>query len=340
MDLELTDEQTWLARVRWSTLLERERPDGGVAARWSSSARCRSAGEEGLGAVELCLVARALGAHLASTPLPRQRRAALRRAGARSRAGGERRGRAARAGRRLVGARPCRRELVGGALRGRKVAVEHGGAVDRLAVVALVDGEPGVGPGDGRARSLAQPPFDAVGPDGRGRARWRRGGGPWPVARRCARLGVVGGAAREPRRRSARPGASSRTPAPTRPSARQFGRTIGSLPGAAPPAGRHVRHATRARGRRSSTRPRRSTTASTTPGGPRRSRRPTSRAPRARSRTARCRSSAGSRSPRSTRRTATCAGSSSASSSSATPRHHERALGRRLARVASRASVR
>ena len=55
------------------------------------------------------------------------------------------------------------------------------------------------------------------------------------------------------------------------------------------------------------------------PARPPRSRRHTSRAARARSRTARCRSSEASPSPRSTPRTASCAGSSCASSSSGTP---------------------
>src|SRR5215203_1201473 len=56
MDLELTDEQTWLAESI-DTLLERE---------WPGAERAR---EDGLGAVELCLLARATGAHLASVPL-------------------------------------------------------------------------------------------------------------------------------------------------------------------------------------------------------------------------------------------------------------------------------
>ena len=67
MDLQLTDEQTWLAESL-ETLLER---DAGRACWRAAGARFGAldiGGEEGLGAVELCLIARGLGAHLASTP--------------------------------------------------------------------------------------------------------------------------------------------------------------------------------------------------------------------------------------------------------------------------------
>ena len=118
-------------------------------------------------------------------------------------------------------------EWVDGALRGRKVAVEHGGAVDRLAVVALVDGEPGVVLASG-ARGDRQPPFDPTVPMAAIELDGSRGRRP-SLRRRDAWLGSASwvGCSRA-RRRSAPPGASSRTPAPTPAERRQFGRTIGS----------------------------------------------------------------------------------------------------------------
>src|SRR3954451_3747212 len=86
MDLELSDEQRWLSESV-ETLLTRE---------WVGAERSFTAGDderarlwtaltefgalEGLGAVELCLISRALGAHLASVPFLAG--AALRYAGA------------------------------------------------------------------------------------------------------------------------------------------------------------------------------------------------------------------------------------------------------------------
>ena len=78
MDLELTDEQRWLSESV-ETLLVREWPGAGgeedtaaptptrCGRRWS---RCGLSvdRDEGLGAVELCLGSRALGAHLACAP--------------------------------------------------------------------------------------------------------------------------------------------------------------------------------------------------------------------------------------------------------------------------------
>ena len=100
--------------------------------------------EEGLGAVELCLAARAFGAHLASTPFLGS--AALRFASSRAddaRALADsattRSRRAARARPRLGG-----RGALTSARRvdGRKVAVEHADEVDRFAVVASAGGAP------------------------------------------------------------------------------------------------------------------------------------------------------------------------------------------------------
>src|SRR5215211_9161532 len=75
MDLELSDEQTWLSDAI-ATLLSREwRPGadagGDQRALWRSLVDFGAltvGGDEGLGAVELCLIARALGEHLAAVP--------------------------------------------------------------------------------------------------------------------------------------------------------------------------------------------------------------------------------------------------------------------------------
>ena len=79
MDLELSDEQTWLAESV-QTLLAREwspaadAPYGDEAQRdrlWRALVDFGAltvGGDDGLGAVELCLIARALGAHLAPVP--------------------------------------------------------------------------------------------------------------------------------------------------------------------------------------------------------------------------------------------------------------------------------
>src|SRR5215218_4047751 len=65
MDLELSDEQNWLSEAV-ETLLERKADE-----LWPSLVEFGAlsvGGDEGLGAVELCLIARALGSHLASVP--------------------------------------------------------------------------------------------------------------------------------------------------------------------------------------------------------------------------------------------------------------------------------
>src|SRR5215212_10314563 len=75
MDLELSDEQTWLSDAI-ATLLSREwRPGadagGDQRALWRSLVDFGAltvGGDEGLGAIELCLIARALGSHLAAVP--------------------------------------------------------------------------------------------------------------------------------------------------------------------------------------------------------------------------------------------------------------------------------
>src|SRR6476659_4802716 len=79
MDLELSDEQTWLGESV-ETLLAREWTPAHDAASGDDAGRGRLwrslvdfgaltvGGDDGLGAVELCLIARALGAHLAPVP--------------------------------------------------------------------------------------------------------------------------------------------------------------------------------------------------------------------------------------------------------------------------------
>src|SRR3954447_17484516 len=75
MDLELSDEQGWLSDAI-ATLLAREWSAGADTAAdrralWRSLVDFGAlsvGGEDGLGAVELCLIARALGEHLAPVP--------------------------------------------------------------------------------------------------------------------------------------------------------------------------------------------------------------------------------------------------------------------------------
>src|SRR3954467_11226785 len=73
MDLELTDEQAMLSEAL-TTLLEREWPPAETAHAATPEQRARLWAslqeffDEDLGAVELCLAARLLGAHLAASP--------------------------------------------------------------------------------------------------------------------------------------------------------------------------------------------------------------------------------------------------------------------------------
>jgi alkylation response protein AidB-like acyl-CoA dehydrogenase len=154
MDLELTDEQIWLSESI-ETLLSREWPaaelagDAGDAERerlWVALVEFGALSvdrEEGLGAVELCLVARATGAHLASIPYLGS--AALRYAvepSADIALGDDRVSVALLEPGRGWSVDGVQTAVVDGGVRGEKVAVEHAGAVDRLAVVARVDGAP------------------------------------------------------------------------------------------------------------------------------------------------------------------------------------------------------
>ena len=67
MDLELSDEQRWLSESV-ETLLGREDDPARLWARLVDFGALSVGGDDGLGAVELCLIARALGAHLAPVP--------------------------------------------------------------------------------------------------------------------------------------------------------------------------------------------------------------------------------------------------------------------------------
>jgi len=152
MDLELTDEQTWL-NESVETLLARlwvrddEAATAGEerrAALWQGLVEfgaLSTGGEDGLGAVELCLVARALGARLAAVPYAATAAARF----------------AAPALAAIAEAEPIsvavlepggswsaapRTELRGAALSGRKVAVEYANDAAQLVVEAVADGEP------------------------------------------------------------------------------------------------------------------------------------------------------------------------------------------------------
>jgi alkylation response protein AidB-like acyl-CoA dehydrogenase len=164
MDLELSDEQRWLSESV-EALLARHGHD--QDALWRSLVDFGAlsvGGEGGLGAIELCLIARGLGAHLA--PVPYIGSAAVRFAtdlldGDGSVAIGLLE---PGSGWRLSAPQTTIESLV---LNGRKAGVEHLGAVDHVAVVAS-------GP-DGLALALVapeapgvvaaeQPSFDATTP--------------------------------------------------------------------------------------------------------------------------------------------------------------------------------
>jgi alkylation response protein AidB-like acyl-CoA dehydrogenase len=152
MDLDLTDEQTLLSESL-TTLLERQ---------WVGAEAAHAAGrddrdqlwralvefgvlgveeEDGLGAVELCLVARALGSHLASVPFLGS--AAVRyAAGPAGDLGDDRMSVALLEPGRGWSVDGARTVMGLGGLDGRKVAVEHAGEVELLAVVAAAGGSP------------------------------------------------------------------------------------------------------------------------------------------------------------------------------------------------------
>jgi alkylation response protein AidB-like acyl-CoA dehydrogenase len=163
VDLELSDEQVWIEESV-GTLLDRQWPPAQDAWRAGEAERTRlweslvefgllSGAGTDLGAIELCLASRAAGAHLASVPmlgsvgvryalapfaaeLPAAFRALLESGSRVSTAllepGGD------------WSAASARATVDANRLTGTKAAVEHAADVDHLAVVALVDGEPGL----------------------------------------------------------------------------------------------------------------------------------------------------------------------------------------------------
>ena len=163
MDLELSDEQRWLDESI-NTLLDRQWPPAQDAWQAGDTERTRlwdslvefgmvTGAESELGAIELCLAARAIGGHLASVPL-------LGSVGVRYAlapvAGGLPDGLSVLLGSEsrlsialLEPGRGWSVSDVGaavssGRLTGTKAAVEHAAGVDYLAVVALVGGAPGL----------------------------------------------------------------------------------------------------------------------------------------------------------------------------------------------------
>jgi alkylation response protein AidB-like acyl-CoA dehydrogenase len=161
MDLELSDEQVWIEESL-GALLERQWPPAQEAWQAGDAERTRlwdslvefgllSGAGGDLGAIELCLAARTVGAHLGSVPLlgsvgvryavapfaaglPTDVRAALesdcRISVALLEPGGS------------WSLQSTRTTVEGNRLTGSKAAVEHAADVEFLAVVALVDGEP------------------------------------------------------------------------------------------------------------------------------------------------------------------------------------------------------
>jgi alkylation response protein AidB-like acyl-CoA dehydrogenase len=162
MDLELSDEQGWLSESVEGLLKSEWRPPAGAplgsAGERAELWRClvgfgalSVGGDDGLGAVELCLIARALGTHLA--PVPYLGSAAVRYAIARSDAELPAGFAQLSAGSDAVATaalEPGGSWALGGpqatiesmVLNGRKAGVEHAGAVHRLAVVASAGGAP------------------------------------------------------------------------------------------------------------------------------------------------------------------------------------------------------
>jgi alkylation response protein AidB-like acyl-CoA dehydrogenase len=167
VDLELSDEQTWLSESV-ETLLARDPEHRRV---WPSLVEFGALSVErdgGLGAVELCLISRALGQHLASVPY-------LGSAAVRLAAGPV----AADLGAHAVALAVLEpgsgwatgsprtsldRAAGGDVVDGRKVAVEHAGSVGRLAVVAAGPDGPVVAVVEPDARGVELRPQAAFDP--------------------------------------------------------------------------------------------------------------------------------------------------------------------------------
>ncbi len=163
MDLELSDEQVWIEESL-GTLLERQWPPAQDAWQAGDAERNRlwdslvefgllSGAGSDLGAIELCLAARTVGAHLASVPLLGSVgvRYALAPCAAELSPGFTAMLESdARASIALLepgggwSVSSTRTTVESNRLTGSKAAVEQATSVDYLAVVALVDGEPGL----------------------------------------------------------------------------------------------------------------------------------------------------------------------------------------------------
>jgi alkylation response protein AidB-like acyl-CoA dehydrogenase len=158
MDLELSDEQTWLSEAV-ETLLVREADE-----LWPSLVEFGAlsvGGDEGLGAVELCLIARALGAHLAAVPYLGS---AAARFAAEADLGDDAVALAVLEPGSSWTAAPAS-VVAHGVVTGHKVAVEHAGAVARIAVVAAAEDGPAVAVVDASGvSSVAQRAFDPTAP--------------------------------------------------------------------------------------------------------------------------------------------------------------------------------
>ncbi|MBV8218379.1 MAG: hypothetical protein JO325_07935 [Solirubrobacterales bacterium] len=164
MDLELSDEQVWIEESI-NTLLDRQWPPAETAWQAGESARGRlweslvefgllsGAAEGQLGAIELCLAARAVGAHLACAPLLGSVAVRYAVAPAVGELSGSFRG-LLDTGDALAIAllepgggwsvTDTRATVESGRVSGTKAAVEHAANADALAVIARVDGDPTV----------------------------------------------------------------------------------------------------------------------------------------------------------------------------------------------------
>ena len=131
MDLDLTDEQTWLAESIESMLAR------GVDGAWQRllDFGALSVGEDGLGAIELCIIAHGLGRHLASTPYVGSAAVRYAAAGVADTANAVAVALLEPGGGWDLDALATRLGPAG--LEGRKAAVEHAGGCDELVVVAL-----------------------------------------------------------------------------------------------------------------------------------------------------------------------------------------------------------
>jgi alkylation response protein AidB-like acyl-CoA dehydrogenase len=186
VDLELSDEQVWIEESI-NTLLDRQWPAAEAAWQAGESDRARlwehlvdfgllSGAGTDLGAIELCLVARAIGGHLASVPLlgsvgVRYALAPLAGEGpdgfAAVRDGESRLSIALLEPGGGWSAASARATVESGRVTGAKAAVEHAADADHFAVVARVDGEPGlavVGSGSPGIELTPQSSLDATVP--------------------------------------------------------------------------------------------------------------------------------------------------------------------------------